>query len=484
MSKKRISFAEIFLWFVALLLVLLVVSPIALGFKIKNDYRSMLAEIASLTHADIEIVSYNRGFFSSDVVLRVGVKNTPLTFQFKENIVHGPVYLGLINQGKMPFVIAVATGEMLPHTQFAAQINQLFAGKSPLVYQNIINLNGNVISEGYMPAVNAALSLDKDKVTIQTSGITIQSEFHQQSGKLTGDIVLPAMSMATSIDNMQLQGLNLNYSGVTGQNGLLIGDSVLALKLLDYYSNGSQLSVRTFNMRAITSEQDQLLNSQLVLKVQEILTSNIKIGPVDFNLKINGLNAIKIIELQDLQEESEQQVKDGIPVEQAMAEYTGKIMGLLPDLFKESEITINPLKIDSDIGALLADLVFSIDDLDTTALVDPLFILNSINLDINLKVDENLLPQLIRWQLASAATVTESPSSSSSASGDGAEVSADADDTLINQMIQVLQKEGWLKRQDQSYQGNLSFHQGVMLLNGKEIDPVAYFMSQMTQPAP
>ena len=121
MNVKRISAMEIFLWFFAFILFLLVASPFVLGFKIKNDYPAVLAELSDLVQADIQIASYERGFFSSNAVLDIGLNGVPFKFQLKENIIHGPIYLGLINQGKLPFVAAVATGELLSPAELSTQ---------------------------------------------------------------------------------------------------------------------------------------------------------------------------------------------------------------------------------------------------------------------------------------------------------------------------------------------------------------------------
>lgn len=469
MSKKRISLLEVFLWFIALILILLVASPFVLGFKIKQDYSFMLAEVASLSNAEIKIVSYERNFFSSDVVLSVGIPSTSLKFQFKENIVHGPVYLGLINQGKLPFVIAVASGEMLPVPEFSAQINQLFPGKSAMVYQNIIDLEGNLTSEGYVPAINAVLSAGENKIKINSSGISLKSRFLLRTSKLSGDVIWPAVSVVTGKDTLQLQELTLNYSGEIGHNGLPVGDSVLAIKSMDYYANGDQLSLRSFNIQSISREHDNLLDTQLQMNALQVLASNVELGPLKFNFILNGLDANKLIELQGIQDEMEHKISEGIPSEQVTASYAGQILALLPDLLKQSEILIRPLDINSDIGNLHSELAFSIAGLDASTPADPLYILNSTNLDISVKIDGNLLRQLIMWQL----TTTSQGASS-----------AEALDAQINMIIQMLVQQGWLKQMNQQYLSNLSFHQGVMLLNGEEIDPVGYFMSQMAQPAP
>ena len=477
MNVKRISAMEIALWFFACILFLLVASPFVLGFKIKNDYAAILHDVSNLVQADIQISSYERGFFSSNVVLDIALSGAPFKFQLKEKIIHGPIYLGLINQGKSPFVAAVATGELLTPVEFSTQVNQLFPEASPLVYQNVIDFSGGIVSESYIPAIETTIETDSGVIKVHSSGVTLLSNYSSQEGSLSGDIFWPVFSLAAEAEKMDIQGLNLNYSGSMGENNLLIGDSMLTLGLVDYHTNDDQLSVRSFNVQTMTNEQDKFLNSQLQMNAQEILASNVKLGPVSFNISINGLDASKLNEIQGIQKEMEQKLQQGMPAEQATVMFTGQMMALIPDLLKQSEIKVHPLRIESEIGSLTSDMTFSIEGLDGSAPADPLFIMNALNLDMNLQIDEGLLQQMIKWQLMSNEQM---------AAGDAATRKAEQAlpvDQKVSENIRGLLDEDWLIVEDGVYESNLSFHQGLMLLNGKTIDPVAYFMSQMAAPA-
>ena len=477
MNVKRISAMEITLWFFACVLFLLVASPFVLGFKIKNDYAAILQDVSDLVQADIQITSYERGFFSSNVVLDIALQGAPFKFQLKENIIHGPIYLGLINQGKSPFVAAVVAGELLTPVEFSTQVDQLFAGKSALVYQNVIDFFGDVVSEGYVPAINTVIETNVGEIKVHSSGVTLISNYSPQIGRLSGDVSMPVFSLAAEAEKMDIQGLNLNYSGSLGKNNLLIGDSMLTLGLIDYHTDDEQLSVRSFNVQTMTNEQGEFLNSQLQMNAQEILASNVKLGPVIFNISINGLDASKLNEIQSIQKEMEQQLQQGMPAEQVTAMFTGQMMALIPDLLKQSEIKVHPLRIESEIGSLTSDMAFSIEGLDASTPADPLFIMNALNLDMNLRIDEGLLQQMIKWQLMNNEQIT---------AGDEATRKAEKAlpvDQKVSENIRGLLDEDWLRVEDGVYESNLSFHQGQMLLNGKAIDPVAHFMSQMAAPA-
>ena len=184
MSTKRISVLELLLWLLSFILVLVLLSPFALGFKIQDDYAQMVQKYADLAQIDLKVVQYDRGFYSSNVVLELRIPDLPVSLRFKEEMIHGPIYLGLINQGKSPFVAALIKGELITPTGYQAQVQQLFAGQKPLVYQQVIDFSGNLESAAYLPVINTTLETETGPIRIQSSGMTTNTRFSQDTGSL------------------------------------------------------------------------------------------------------------------------------------------------------------------------------------------------------------------------------------------------------------------------------------------------------------
>jgi len=482
MSTKRISFIEVIIWLFVFLLLALVISPFGLGFKIKEDYSALTQKMSDMMQVDIRIAKYDRGFFSSDAIVEVQVPGMPVSIQLKENIIHGPVYLGLINQGKSPFIAAVVKGELLSAAGFESVVEQIFSGQSAIAYQSLIDFTGNVDVEGYMPPVDTVIEQDTGPLVIKSSGMLVTSHYSSADEKISGENKLSKFVLKSEDINIDLNNLNISFSGKMGENNLLMGDSVLSLDKLDVQTNNEQFALSNFSVSSVSTEAGMLVNAQLRMNAQEVLLSNQKLGPVIFALSVNGLNANSLNQITEMQKSMEEKVQQGIPPEQLNAMMTGQMMGIVPELFKQAVITIDPLSIQSELGKLESSLDFSVDGLDQNAPADPMFLLSAINFEMDMSVDEALLKQLVEWQL----TANENKVA---ATGNKQARKAEADIPMaqkVEENLKGLVDENWLTYADAKYSSQIKLQQGLMMVNDKEVDPMAQMMSQMGggSPAP
>lgn len=479
MSAKRFTIIEFSIWIIIFLLIVLVVSPFALGFKIKEDYSVLVKDLANMMQVDMRIMQYDRGFFSSDVLIEMQSPGMPFSLQFKENIVHGPIYLGMLNQEKSPFIAAYVSGELLAPTGYEATFNKAFNNKSGLVYQNIIDFEGNVDSVGYMPAVSTEIEQETGITTIKSSGMTLTSRFNASKGQLSGDGKLSWFKLMSPDAIVNLDKVDLSYSGVMGQNNLLMGDSVASFDKLEIQST-DQFAMQKFSINTRTTESGVLVNSEMRMNVREIFASNQRIGPVVFNINVNGLNSKALTQIQEIQAEMENKVKQGIPPEQINAMLAGQMIGIVPELIKQAVITIDPLSLESELGKLEASLDFSVEGIDENAPADPLFLLTALKLDMDFNVDEPLLRQLIEWQLvANKAKLSASMNDKAQSIEAGIPM-----EQKVTENLKGLVDENWLVLKDKKYSSHISLNKGEMLLNGTAVNPLEQFMPQMTAPSP
>ncbi|TNF37408.1 MAG: DUF945 domain-containing protein [Gammaproteobacteria bacterium] len=477
MSTKKLGVGEIIIWLVVVTLIVLIASPFALGFKVQSDYAKIVQNMAAVLQADIKIKQYERGMFTSDVVLSASAPSMPFTVEVKETIIHGPVYLGLLNQGKSPLVAAVVKGEMLPVEGYEAIYQKLFKGQPGIVYQQIINFSGDISFEEYVRPINAVIELeDGSPVEIQSSGITGQGLYSAASGKLTGEGSLPLIKITTDELVFDSRNINMTMSGNMGQNDLYIGDSVLSLGKLTIDSANDQFALHNLTVRSMTSEKNVLIDSQVQLNVQEVFAANERFGPVALNISVNGMNAPALKKLQAVQAQMQDKLQQGIPQEQVNAMIAGEMLALVPELLKQTQIKIEPLQVESELGKLQSSLKFSVDGLDQNSPADPLYMFTAMNLDFSLDIDEALMRQLIEWHLEVNAKQLQ-------AAGNEKARKLEASvpmEQKVTENLQGMLDESWLTYNGSVYSSALSLHQGQMMLNGKQVDPLAQIMSQMS----
>lgn len=473
MSTKRIGIAEVLLWVFVFILILLSFTPFALGFKIKSDYTKLMTDLAEILQLELKIDNYEQGLFSSEVSLSILLPDDQGQIKFKEEIVHGPVYFGLLAQGESPLVAAVIKGELdvLPEQQ--AVVKKLFADKKPVVYQHIVDFSGNLKSQSYIPSVNSSFEGEQGPVTIQFAGTVVTERFDAVLGQLSGGVKLPVFKMTTVDYSLSANAINLSFSGSMGGHQIVVGDSAISVNLFEVNSASGQFSLRDFSARTVTSETGSLINSGTNISVQEVLASNQKFGPIQLDFKLNGISAPALNQLQVIQDEVSEMKKKGLPEEQINSMMTGQIMGVVPDLIRQAEIKIDPLSIKSELGELKADMDFALQGIDEDTPADPMFLLGAVSMDLNVLIDKPLLKQFVSWQVENSAA-EELPQE------------YDVEITIDQKVVASIQDMidgNWLKESVRGYSSKISMHQGELLINEKPVDPMQQIMSSMGGPA-
>ena len=473
MSAKKFSLLEAFIWLIVLLLIMLLASPIAMGFLFKDTYHQMLDEVSESTQLNVTIISFDRGLYSSDVLLEVSAPDMPMNFQFREEIVHGPVYLGLINQGKMPFVMGVVKGEMIVPQQFQAQANTFFGGRPPLQYQQIVDFSNVARYQAYVPAINVQLPDESGLIQVSSSGLLMNGIFNLNDKTSSGDLNMPSFSISGQGGEANASDLKFNFSIRPGDTGLLMGDSNISLKRLEIQPPGKdQVALHDFRISGLNSEVGRLVNSSVRLQAREVYASNDRFGPITFVMTMNGLNADALLKIQAMQKDVAAKQQQGIPQEQINAMIAGEMMGLVPDLIKQADIKINPLKVESELGVMETTLSFSVEGLDSNAPADPFFLLGALNLDVDMNVDEALMKQIIEWQIQA---------DDGRLASNGEPPAADAEKPMSDRVagnLKQMQSGNWLRLEEGVYRTQLSMHQGQLVLNGTQVNPMQLMQQQ------
>ncbi len=460
MSTKRISIVEIILWLFIIILILLAITPLALGFKIKTDYSLMIDELSEILQLDVQIVEYEQGLFSSDSVLSIKLPMMDEPIQFREEIIHGPVYFGLLSQGQSPLVAAVIKGNFDRSASNTAMIQKVFGDNSPLTYQYIVQFNGDVNVQSYVPPVNASFESEGEQYLVQSSGFILNENYSSVSGQLSGEAGITKLKVQTPLYTINTDSLNMSFSGKIGENQILIGDTVVAINIFDLSSGEEQFALRDLTVRTVTAESGDLINSGIDISIREILASNQKFGPAKLVFNLDGISAQSLNQLQLIQDEVAEMTEKGLPPEQINSMMTGQIMGIIPDLIKQAEVKVKPLSVNSELGTLQADMNFTLKGIDADTPADPIFLLGAVSMDLNISIDEPLLKQFISWELRNSES--ELPLNQ-----------------RISEKIQGMVSDNWLKKSADSYVSKINMHDGELLINGKAVDPMQQIMSTM-----
>lgn len=467
MSIKKISFVEIFLWTLVFLLILISLTPVALGFKVKSDFHSLVEQASTFYQMDIEVQDYSQGAYSSDATLVIRMPELNDSIKIHHEIIHGPVYTGLISQGRSPFVVAVTRGELIANAGQKSFLQGVFPDSKPVMTQEIIGFSGNVDSQVYIPAFDTQFDTETGPVRVQFSGMVIDQHYNTTTQDFEGEAQSNALSITMMETEVRFDSILSSFSGNIGKSSLLMGESAVNIGSIKTTTSTDSMTLNTINLTSNTAESGPVVNTKALFSVQEILTPKQKYGPLNFILSLNGLDAASLNQLNELQDSVKQQVEQGIPEEQASAMMIGQLMGLIPELIRKAEFKISPFKLDSDLGSIETTVNFRLEGLDENTPADPAFLISAIRLNVDMGIDNLLLRHFVSMQVQSS--MADSPDS----------MTAEDLDIQVDDVIKGMLVSQFLAQDEDRYVTRINMQQGVMLINGMTVDPMQQLMSAM-----
>jgi uncharacterized protein YdgA (DUF945 family) len=476
MSTKRLSALEVTIWITLLLFVLLALSPYVIGYRAKSDYTNLINQMSKISQLDLQVLKYNQGFFSSQATVSLHLPHYSEAVLFNEEIVHGPVYLGLISQGKSPFVAAVINGELDMEAAQLKKFENILSGSSPVLYQHLIGFTGDVDSQVYMPAIKTLVQEGAESIRLESSGAIYTQFLSSADGSVKGEISVPSFKVQKDTFDMLLKDSVVSFSGRKGKSQLMIGDSVVSVGVLNIDSADEQFAVRKLIVHSISSEEGELINSGAQLSAREVLASNQKFGPVALNISLNGLNANSLLQIEKMKIALDNQLEQGVPAEKINRLMMNQLIVIIPDLIKQIEANINPLSISSELGRLEADMQFKLDGVEGDVSTNPLLMVNAINFDLNMSIDEPLIRKLIAWHLNNTADDQASFKAMGARSTNMHKLMSKKVDDNLRALMEV----NWLVKDEGIYLSKISMRKGELLINDISVDALQQIMSTVS----
>ena len=240
------------------------------------------------TRATVELVSIDRGLYSSTARYRVNIQDEsagadgqPLVMQFVDHIEHGPLPWSRIKTFKWMPVMATSNYalEKTPSTEkwFAAAKDQ-----SPLKGQVTLGYNRSVDAHTEMLPLELALD---DNSNLSFSGLTMdaQSDADGQNIKAKGymdHLKVHAVSADKPPVLVELNGLTLASDLNKSPYGFYLGQNILELSegQLTFGERQSVAKIKNFEYAGSASAKDTLLSGRLAYTVGDITLDGKPVG--------------------------------------------------------------------------------------------------------------------------------------------------------------------------------------------------------------
>ncbi len=284
MNIIRDYLLEIVLAIVSFILLLLLVLPYFSGYKIQSDYSGLINSVSQNTGLSFEVVEFQRHWFRSDARLLVKDKRHQVLFEFKHQIIHGPLYLGLLLEGRSPLVNMVIKGTISPDNIQQGLFSKVLLSSQPVQVKAYIGFNNDAVASILMPAINDKVA----GVTYQTEKFNVDLQYYSDESRFKGEVSIPAL-ISYDQSRLELEDFILNFDEVITNEGFS-GDIVLSFDLLKFISKQRVIDFRKISARFKNSMRNNFLDLGFDINVSKINLFNEQINSLSFGLQVSRLN--------------------------------------------------------------------------------------------------------------------------------------------------------------------------------------------------
>ena len=290
MSVFRDYWLEIVLAVVSVFLLLLSVLPYFSGYIIQADYSHLVKKISNGTDFSFEVVSYERHWFRSDAKLIVKNADQATLFEFNHQIIHGPLYLGLLLEGRSPFVNMVIKGSMLPKNMTDDYVFRIVSSEIMVHIKAYVAFNGDVYANLSIPESK----VNKNLVVAETKKIDFDLYYTEHENRYKGEIHIPEL-LSSDQSFFELENLILSFDEVY-KNNAIVGDLVLSFDLMKLKVKSRIIDFRRVSARFEHSLGKSLLDLDVDLKMSKINLFNEQVNSLSLSLGLNDFNLLQVNE--------------------------------------------------------------------------------------------------------------------------------------------------------------------------------------------
>jgi len=284
MKLFREYFYEMILSIISICLLILMVAPYWFGFKMQTNYENVLASLSENTSYTYEVVTYSRGWFSTDADLLVKDSDNTPVFYLKHKIIHGPLYLGLLLKGQSPVVSMVIKGEVISVANTNKTFFKLFDDSSRITLNAVIHSNDDAVVTLNVPDINKKI----EDISYDFNNIKVKLKYFSESGQYQGEVTSDQIKIV-GITPFEVSSLIVSFDQTLATNSLA-GDLVVSFSELKTKLSDQMIDIRQFSTRLINNKSSDLLSLDLDANASVINVLNEQLNGLLFAAEITGVD--------------------------------------------------------------------------------------------------------------------------------------------------------------------------------------------------
>lgn len=455
----------------ALIILLLGVTPFGFGFWVEQRVHEMLGQMSASTQVSHRLIRAERGWFNSTYEVVV-----EFTGEAAERFRHRPdgqagdprplslTLLNTVHHGPLPFI----TGGALPGPALAAIDTRIIAvagealeqeADNGIAYSILTRLDfaGGSSSHARIPPLQRRLNGGQTQIDWQG----LQGELHYDPAGRRVVAEFLARALVVEDDNGRLEmgdwGMALDLTEVVEH--IAVGEASFSLALLDF-ANKQQpdkgFHLQGLSLNSHSSAADEVLHSQADMQLQKITGDGRQFGPGSLSIALRNLDidAVSGInrQLRQLQEQA-------VPQEQMGMMLGATILSKLPQILRQRpELELAGFRLDTGEGIINGSGKVSIDSSNPAVLANPMMIREAIVAEVLLQIPAPVLQTIqvlqLEKELAATGLYTAEQISSLAAA-------------RARQKVEMLVANRVLEKADGHYRFSASMSQGQVMVNGR-----------------
>jgi len=337
---------KFFIWLGVVIIAAVAGFPFLMGAWVQHDYQKLIAFYNSQGNVHIDIVKYERSWYSASAELYVQLLHFPqaVTFTVIQHIQYGPVLPVTVAKGIFPLKLAAIQSDFQP-TDATAKILIAENKNAPVLStRDYITFTGRYLlhfqSDGFK------LLSQVNKSQLQVGAIEGDLSLRPGVARVKGKGKFSDLTFANDQITITIPFLELKFDEHQTKSKLWIGKSSAEAKSITLEDvNGKTILLSKVQTIGQADESNGKINAKKNIKIDRIQLATIGIGPVSLKVSIENVKASPIADLFAA-------YKDMFYSKEKMI-FGKKFVGVLPMLLTpQTTIKLEDLKIDTMDGGL------------------------------------------------------------------------------------------------------------------------------------
>jgi uncharacterized protein YdgA (DUF945 family) len=458
---------------IVLLLLIGLITPGLMGIVAQKRLTSLAANLPANSPFTLKVISYDKGWFSSNVQLDVTLNNAkynpPIHFQVNEVVKHGPFIISF-----KPFYVniaqAYAHGEVIVPEDQQALFKQ-YVDQTTLVNDCItLHLFGGISLKLMAPELTVSSPTDKNvKITLENLASTATLSGNMK--KVVTHTVLQSLLWQDTNTVVTVTNVASGSALRVSPQGLWLGQMRGSLESINVQADSKpSFTLKNLQYNSNSKESKGLISMLSNLTVDNVTIKDASYGPGQLTFSFKNVNAAPLARLKKFSRMISQAQPGSVNMDMA-SQHTEKLV--LRTVARGLQFSVDPISLQTPNGQLTGQIDISLPNLledqkgqplKHPRLTIPALIGNmngSVQFSVPKAIVQNSLSQSIEANLQSVSQAANAPATQQ-------QITAAASQRATVQ-LQGWVAAGFLADNGTNYQFSAAYQQGQLLINGKPL---------------